>query len=185
MWLTHVPTFNKWHKNNNNKKKLTHHMLTHGARVCWLLWWFASMTKFCDIRERNVTIRSEIWIINIRSLGFRNIRECATLWRLIVRSLGCTMRSTINTIGMTYVFNYEINKHALPLALTITKSREVRFSILYIYRKRKERRERDREREIFIIDLLMQQSFCCVNVICRSRRTWTNKPNNTHTPECE
>ena len=111
--------------------------------VCWLLWWFALMTKFRDIRERNVTIRSEIWIVN--------------------------MRSIVNTIGKSYVFNHKINKHALPL--TITKSREVRFSILCIYRKRKKRRKR--ESMCFIVDLLMQQSFRCVNVIGRSRRTWT------------
>ena len=47
--------------------------------------------KICDIRERNVTIRSEIWTTNIRSLGFQDIREWVTLiWRLILRSLGCT-----------------------------------------------------------------------------------------------
>jgi hypothetical protein len=46
--------------------------------------------KFCDTGERNVTIRSETRITNIRSLGFWNIRECVTLWGLILRSLRCT-----------------------------------------------------------------------------------------------
>ena len=32
--------------------------------------------KFRDTRERNVIIRSDIWTTNIRSLGFRDIREC-------------------------------------------------------------------------------------------------------------
>ena len=36
-----------------------------------------------------MTIRSEIWTTNIRSLGFRDIGECLTLWKLILRSLGC------------------------------------------------------------------------------------------------
>ena len=50
--------------------------------------------KFHDIRERNVTIRSEIWTTNIRSLGFRDIRECVALRGLILRSLGCTCKTT-------------------------------------------------------------------------------------------
>ena len=45
--------------------------------------------KFCDIRERNVTIRSEIWTRNICFLGFQDIREWAILWRSILQSLGC------------------------------------------------------------------------------------------------
>jgi hypothetical protein len=36
--------------------------------------------KFCDIRERNVTIRNEIWTMYIYSLGFWDIGECVTLW---------------------------------------------------------------------------------------------------------
>ena len=31
--------------------------------------------KFCDIREINVTIRSEIWTTNIHFVRFRDIRE--------------------------------------------------------------------------------------------------------------
>ena len=51
-------------------------MLTHGAiQGCGL----ASLVvctndKFCDIRERNVTIRSEIRTMNMHSLGFQDIR---------------------------------------------------------------------------------------------------------------
>ena len=63
----HAPTLNKWHKKNkknkNKNKKVTLHMLTHGAmRGCGGLtsWVVCINDKFCDIRERNVTIRSEI-----------------------------------------------------------------------------------------------------------------------------
>jgi hypothetical protein len=88
-WRTHAPTFNKW-----QKKKKTLHMLTHGAM------WGRGLTSrvvcindnFCDIRERNVTIRSEIWTTNIRSLGFWDIREYVTLWRLILRSFRCILQ---------------------------------------------------------------------------------------------
>ena len=51
------------------------------------------------IRERNVTIRSEIWTMNIRSLGFRDIREWVILWRLILRSLGCNQLD-LETLGI-------------------------------------------------------------------------------------
>ena len=57
---------------------MTLHILTHGAIrggrgltslvVC-------INDKKCDIRERNVAIRSEIQIVNLRSLGFRDTRE--------------------------------------------------------------------------------------------------------------
>ena len=56
--------------------------------VGWLLWWFALMIEICDIRERNVTIKSEIWTTNICFLGFHDIRQWMMLWRLILRSLG-------------------------------------------------------------------------------------------------
>ena len=57
---------------------MTLHMLTHGAmRGCGLTSWAVCIyDKFRDIRERSITIRSEIWTTNIRSLGFRNIRVC-------------------------------------------------------------------------------------------------------------
>ena len=88
MWQLHAPTFNKWHE----KKKQTLHILTHGA-----MWW-CGLTSLVDcfkdilrdIRERKVTTRSEIWTTNIRSLGFRDIREWVILWRLKFWSLGCT-----------------------------------------------------------------------------------------------
>jgi hypothetical protein len=66
-------------------------MLTHGAmRGCRLTSLVVCINdKFHDIRERNVTIRSEIWTTNIRSLRFWDIRECETLWGLVLRSLGC------------------------------------------------------------------------------------------------
>jgi hypothetical protein len=91
MWRKHAPTFNKWRKKKKKKKKKkTPHILIHGTiGLGWLLGWFALMTNY-DIRERNVTIRSEIWTRNVRSLGFQDIREYVTLWRLILQSLGCT-----------------------------------------------------------------------------------------------
>ena len=75
--------------------------------VGWLHGWFALM-KFCEIRERNVTIRSEIWTMTTCSLGFWNIREYVTLWRLILRSLGCIVkehlyrRIVLTTLPKTY-----------------------------------------------------------------------------------
>ena len=83
----------KWHKKKEKKnKKVTLHMLTHGAmQGCKLTSWVVCINdKFCDIRKRNVTIRSEIWTTNIRSLGFWDIKECVTLWKLISWSLVCT-----------------------------------------------------------------------------------------------
>ena len=94
MWWMHAPTFNKWHKKKNKrkKKKVTLHMLTHGAM------WGCGLTslvvyiddEFRGIRERNATIRNGIWTTNIRSLGFWDNREWVTLRRLILWSLGCT-----------------------------------------------------------------------------------------------
>ena len=91
MWRTHAPTFNKWQK--TKKKKKTLHMLTHDTmRGCGLTSWVICINdKFCDIREKNVRIRSEIWTTNTRSPGFQDIRECITLWGLILRSLGCSV----------------------------------------------------------------------------------------------
>ena len=63
MWQTHGPTFNKWYKKKKNKnKKVTLHMLTRGAmQGCGLTSLAVCINdKFRDIRERNVTRRSEI-----------------------------------------------------------------------------------------------------------------------------
>ena len=92
MWRVHAPTCNQWHKKKNKNKKVTLHMLTHGImRRCGLTSWVVCINnKFCDARERNVTIRSEIWTMNIHSLGFWDVREYVTLWGLILWSLGCT-----------------------------------------------------------------------------------------------
>ena len=65
MWHMHAPTFNKWHKKKkkeNKNKKVTLRMLTHGAmQGCGLTSLVVCINdKICDIRERNVTIRSEI-----------------------------------------------------------------------------------------------------------------------------
>ena len=66
-------------------------MLAHGAmRGCRLTSLVVCTNdKIRDIRERKVTIRSEIGTTNIRSLGIQDIREWQTLWGLILRSLGC------------------------------------------------------------------------------------------------
>ena len=45
-------------------------------RGCGLTSWVVRISyKFCDIREGNVTIRSEISTTNIRSLGFWDIKK--------------------------------------------------------------------------------------------------------------
>ena len=75
------------------KKKKKLHILTHGPmRGCGLTTLVVCINdKIHDIRKKNVTIRSDIWTTNIRSLRFRDIREWVTLWRLILQSLGCNL----------------------------------------------------------------------------------------------
>ena len=97
MWHMHASTFDKWHKKNktkNKSKKVTLHILIDGAmRGCGLTSLvFRINDKICDLRERDVTIRSELWTTNIRSPWFWVIREWVTLWGLILQSLGCTSR---------------------------------------------------------------------------------------------
>jgi hypothetical protein len=82
------------------------HMLTHGTM------WGCGLTtlvvciynKFHDIRERNVTIKSEIWTTNICSLGLWDIRECVTLWRSILRSLKCNIKRVFKIMIMQVKF---------------------------------------------------------------------------------
>ena len=107
MWRTHAPTFNKWHKkkrDNKNNMKVTLHMLTHGAMRGYGLtsWVVCINNKLCDTWEGNVTTKSEIWTMNIRSLGFRDVRGCVTLWRLILQSLGCTHTSYGHDVESDY-----------------------------------------------------------------------------------
>ena len=77
MWHMQAPTFNKWHKRKtkNKNKKVTQHILTHGAmRRCGLTSLVVcNNDKFCDIRQRNVTIKSKAWTTNTSSLGFWEI----------------------------------------------------------------------------------------------------------------
>ena len=91
MWHMHAPTFNEWQKKKTKKKVTYWHMLTHGTmQGCGLTSLVVCINdKTCDVKERNVTIRSAIWTTHIRSLGFRDIREWVTLWKLILQSLGC------------------------------------------------------------------------------------------------
>ena len=60
----HASIFNKWHKRkeNNKNKKVTLPILTHGAmQGCGLTSLVVCIIdEICDIRERKVTIRSEI-----------------------------------------------------------------------------------------------------------------------------
>ena len=102
MWRTHAPTFNKWHK--KKKKKKTLHILTHGAIWgCGLTSLVVSINdKIRDIGEKNLTIRSEIWTTNIRSLGFQDIRERVILWGLILQSLKCIASMIENSINIGY-----------------------------------------------------------------------------------
>ena len=74
-------------KKKNKNKKVTLHILTHGAmRGCGLTSWVICIDdKICDTRERNETIRSEIWTTNIRW----NIREWLILWGLTLWSSWC------------------------------------------------------------------------------------------------
>ena len=60
MWHMHAPTFDKWQK--KKKKKVTLHIFTHAAmRGCGLTSLVVCINEeVCDIRERNVTMRSEI-----------------------------------------------------------------------------------------------------------------------------
>jgi hypothetical protein len=106
MWRTHAPTFNKSHK-KNKQKKVALHMLTYGAMWgCGLNSWIVCINdKICDIRERNVTTRSDIWTTNICSLGFRDVREWVTLWGLVLQCLGCRSWRTwkTNQITPTYL----------------------------------------------------------------------------------
>ena len=66
MWHMHASTFNKRLKKKEKKKnhnmKVTLHMWTHDAmRGCGLTSLVVYINdKICDIRERNVTIKSEI-----------------------------------------------------------------------------------------------------------------------------
>ena len=63
MWHMHAPTINKWHKKKKNKiNKVTLHILTHGImRGCGLTFLVVCINdEIRDMRERNVTIRSEI-----------------------------------------------------------------------------------------------------------------------------
>ena len=101
MWHMHAPIFNKWHKKNkvkNNDKKVTLHILIHGAmRGCGLVSLVICINdKIHKIREINARIRSEIWTMNIHFLGFRYIREWVILWGLILRSLGCIFLEVLN-----------------------------------------------------------------------------------------
>ena len=62
MWWTHAQTFNKWHHKNKKNKKAALYMLTHDAmRGCEFISLVVCINdKFHDIREINVTIRSDI-----------------------------------------------------------------------------------------------------------------------------
>ena len=77
------------------RRRRRSHVLTRGAmRGCGLPSLMVCINGItCDIRETNVTKRSEIWTKNIRSLGFWNVREWHTLRELILWILGCIYRA--------------------------------------------------------------------------------------------
>ena len=76
-----------------------HMMQCEGVR--WLLWWLALITNILWYKEINVIIKSEIWATNICSVGFRNIRKCVILWRLILQILGCSRyKDHFNKVGL-------------------------------------------------------------------------------------
>ena len=108
MWHMHAPTFNKWHK--KKKKKKTLQILTHGAmRGCGLTSLMVCINdKICDIRERIVTIRSEMRSTNIRSLGFGDIREWVVLLGLILRSLEW---NTMSFVGLLSIYFNRVSLH--------------------------------------------------------------------------
>ena len=89
--------FNKWYKKEKKNKKKTLCILTCGTKEgCRLTSLVVCINvKPHDIRERNVTTRSEIWSKNICSLRFQDIREWVTLRELILQSLGCIDYFTI------------------------------------------------------------------------------------------
>ena len=72
----------------------TSHILAHGIMPgCGLPSLVVTINdKIHDIRDRNVTIGSEIWTTNIRSLGLQDMREWVILWGLILQSLGCIVQ---------------------------------------------------------------------------------------------
>ena len=90
IWRTHAPTFNIQHSTSNIRRRRLHMLTDCAMRRFGLTFWVVFINgKNRDIRKRSVTIRNEIWTTNIRSLEFHDIRECVTLWGLILRSLGC------------------------------------------------------------------------------------------------
>ena len=92
-------------KEKKKDEKVTPHMLTYGAIwVCRLTSLVICINdKSCDIREGNATIRSEIWTTNIRPLGFQDIRDCVTLWGLILRSSRWTIREVYHGYSLTII----------------------------------------------------------------------------------
>ena len=87
MWHMQAPTFTSGRRRRGRIRRWrsTYWHMAQCEGVGWLLSWFALMTKTCDIGERNVTIRSEFWTTNIRSLWFQDTREWVILWRFILR----------------------------------------------------------------------------------------------------
>ena len=69
------------------------------------------------------------------------------------------LHSIMNIDGRTYVSILGINKH--EVSITITKSRAVRFSIRSLQID-----------DSSFVDLLIDHTFNCVNLINRSWRTW-------------
>ena len=73
------------------RRRRRHSTCWHVAQCEGVGWLFNGFNYWqtCDIRKRNVTIRSETWTKNICSLWFWDIREWVTCRRLTLQSLGC------------------------------------------------------------------------------------------------
>ena len=88
MWRYGIPQ--SQHCNNDNKYNDDNFNVIINVRACNLKSLVYFNVKTHNIWEGNVTIRNEISIENICSLGFWDLREGMILRRLILLSLECT-----------------------------------------------------------------------------------------------
>ena len=96
-----------WHSTSAIRRRIRRWQSTYRHMAQWEGCELTSLVVyikniFYDIRKINVTLRSQIWTTNIRSLGFWDIRERVTLWGLILRSLGCIYRERLEGIAMCH-----------------------------------------------------------------------------------
>ena len=100
--------------------------------------------------------RFEWYVVRRGSKSKHHKDTCLKEIGLCLQRVITTLHSTTNIIGRAYVFIHKINnKHAL--VITITESREVRFSVLFL--------------RMFLHRFASNREFCCGNLISRSWRT--------------